>query len=91
MFKSKQIPPIPMYVKRWLSKKSTSWEAKASVGVSEGFKYRREDASGMNKVYVERCHVMFLIKKKIGSFLVQVAASMSWCLGSHEILELRCK
>ena len=34
--------------------------AETSVEVSEGFKCRREDASGMNKVYVERFCVVFL-------------------------------
>lgn len=64
--------------------------AETSVEGSDGFKYRREDASGMSKVYAERFCFTFLTGKK-KSFLVQVAALMSWWLGSPEILELRSK
>lgn len=51
------------------------------MGVSEGFKYRREDASGMSKAYVERFRVMFLIIKKSVHFLSKLQPQ---CLGVWE-------
>lgn len=63
MFKSKQIPPVPMYAERPFQKVisgGTDLVAGNSVEVGEGLRQRRGDTFGVSGgVYTERfCHAL---------------------------------